>query len=127
MIASTLKKLINTQSTFRTIVSVEEQRAQNTNRFLQGRQIAYMIHKYFRATRAYETVQGLADLVSMILQNDDVQDFAVRWDHALLSVSEMPSDPILEGLYKSKLQNSGRLRMALYDQGVARNDGTPNN
>ena len=40
----------------------------------------------------------------MTLQNDDVQDFDVRWDHALLSVSEMPSDPILEGLYKSKLE-----------------------
>ena len=61
-------------------VSVEEQRAQN--RFLRGRQIAYMIYEDFRAT----------------VQNDDVQDFDVRWDHALLSVSEMPSDPILEGL-----------------------------
>ena len=42
--------------------------------------------------------------------------------------SEMPSDPILEGLYKSKLQNSAQLRtvMALYDQVVARNIGTPN-
>ena len=49
---------------------------------------------------------------------DDVQDFDVRWDHALLSVSEMASDMILEGLYKSKLENSVQLRtvMALYDQ-----------
>ena len=87
-----------------------------------------MIYEYFRATEAYATVQGLADLVSMTLRNDDVQDFDVRWDHALLSVSEMPSDPILEGLYKSKLQNSAQLRtvMALCDQEVAPNDGTPN-
>ena len=35
------------------------------------------------------------------LQNDDVQDFDVRWDQALLSASDMPSDVILEGLYKS--------------------------
>ena len=55
-----------------------------------------MIFEYFRATGAYETVRGLADLVSMTLQNDDVQDFHVRWDHALLSVSEMPLDVILE-------------------------------
>ena len=40
--------------------------------------IAYMINEYFRATGAYEAVQGLADLVSMTLQNDDVQDFDVR-------------------------------------------------
>ena len=64
----------------------------------------------------------------MSLQNDDVQDFDVRWDHALLTLSEMPSDVILEGLYQSKLQNSVQLRnvMALYDQEVARDNGTPN-
>ena len=35
---------------------------------------------------------------------------------------------ILEGLYKSKLQNSAQLRivMGLYDQEVARHSGTPN-
>ena len=79
MIESALKKLINTQSTFRKRVSVEKQRAQNSDRFLRGRQIAYMICEYFRATGACETVQGVADLVSMILQNDDVQDFDERW------------------------------------------------
>ena len=128
MIASALKKLINTHSTFRKRVSVEEHRAQSSDRFLRGRQIAYMIYKYFRATGAYETVQRLSHLVSMTLQNDDVQDFDVRWDHALLSVIVVPSDLILEGLFKSKLQNSAQLRtvMALYDQEVARNNGTPN-
>ena len=47
----------------------------------------------------------------------DVQDFDVRLDYALSSVSEMPSDPILEGLYKTKLQNSAQIRtmMALFD------------
>ena len=87
-----------------------------------------MIYEYFRATGAHETVQGLADLVSMTLQNDDVKDFDVRLDDALLSVSEMPSDPIVEGLDQSKLQNSGQPRtvMALYDQEVARNEWTPN-
>ena len=87
-----------------------------------------MIHEYFRAAGANEAVQGLADLFTMCLQNDDVQDFDVRWDRALLTVSEMLTDAILEGLYMSKLQNSVQLRtvMALYDQEVARNNGTPN-
>ena len=97
MIASASRKLINTQSTFRKRVSVEEQRGQNTDRFLRGRQIAYMDDEYVRATGAYEAVQGLADLVTMTLQNDNVQDFDVRWDHAQLSVSEMLSLAILEG------------------------------
>ena len=65
--------------------------AQNSDRFLRGRHIAYTIYEYFRATGASEAVQGLADLVTMNLQTDDVQDFDVRWDQALLSVSEIPS------------------------------------
>ena len=59
------------------------------------------------------------------LQNDDVEDFVVRWDRALLSASEMPSDVILEGLYKSKLQDSVQLQtvLALYYQETVRNNG----
>ena len=43
---------------------------------------------------------------------------------ALSSVSEMPSDMILEGLYRSKLQNSGQLQtvLVLYDQETAQNN-----
>ena len=43
MIASALKKLLNTQSHFRVRVSVKEQRVQKHDRFSRGRQIAYMI------------------------------------------------------------------------------------
>ena len=130
MIASALKELLNTQIHFRKKrVSVEEQLAQKHDRFLRGRHIAYMIYEYFRGNGAHEAVQGLSDLFTSSLQNDDVQEFDVRWDHALLlSVSEMPSDMILEGLHKSKLQYSAQLRtvMALCDQEGARNNGTPN-
>ena len=81
-----------------------------------------MIYEYSRANGACEAVQGLSTLFSTSLQNDDVPDFDIRWDHALLPVSEMPSDMILEGLYKSKLQNSVQLQtvLALYDQETAR-------
>ena len=128
VIASALKKLLNTQSNFRQRASVEEQRAQKHDRFLRGRQIVYMIYEYFRAARAYEAVQWLLTLFAISLQNDDVQHFAVRRDLALLPVSEMPSDTILERLYKSKLQNSVQLQtvLALYDQETARSK-EPNN
>ena len=81
-----------------------------------------MIYEYFRATGAHEAVQGLSDLFTVSLQNDDIPDFDVRWDHALLSVSEMPFDMILDGLYKSNVQNSVQLQtvLALYDQEAAR-------
>ena len=44
---------------------------------------------------------------------------------ALLSVSEIPSDMILEGLYKSKLQDSVQLEtvLTLYDQETVQNNG----
>ena len=82
-----------------------------------------MIYEYFRATRAYEAVQGLSNLFAKSLQNDDVHDFDVRWCHAPLSVSEMSSDMILEVLWKSKEQNSVKLQtvLACYDQATARN------
>ena len=122
MIASALKKLLNMQSHFRRRVSVEEQRAQKHDRFQQGRQIACMIYEYCRATGVFEAVQGLSTLFSISLQHDDVQDFDVRWDHALLSVSEVPSDAILERLYNSRLENSVQLQtlLALHDQETAR-------
>ena len=78
MIASALRKLLNTQSHFRRRVSVEEQRAQKHYRFLRGRQISYMIYEYFRAAGAFEAVQGLSTVFTISLQNDDVQDFDVR-------------------------------------------------
>ena len=108
---------------------VEEQRTQKHIRFSQGRQIACMIYEYFRATGAYEAVQGLEDLFTMSLQNDDVQYFDVRWDHALLSVSEMPSNVILEGFFKEKKYSilfNFRVCWLLFDQEVARNNGKPN-
>ena len=87
-----------------------------------------MIFEHFRANGAYEAVQGLSNLFTFSLQNDDVQDFDVRWDRALLSLSEMPSDMLLEGLYKSKLQSSVQLQpvLALYDQETVRNNGQTN-
>ena len=53
--ASALKKLL-THVHFRKRVSVEEQRAQQYDRVLRGRQIAYMIYWLFRATGADEAV-----------------------------------------------------------------------
>ena len=87
-----------------------------------------MIHEHFCASGAYEAAQGLADLFTMSVQNDDVPDSDVKWDRALLTVSEMLSDAILEGLYKSKIQKSVQFRilLAFYDQEVDRNIGTPN-
>ena len=78
MMASALKKLLNSHVHFRKRVSVEEQRAQKYDRFLRGRRIAYMINELFRATRAYEAVQGLSELFTMSLQNGRCSRFRCK-------------------------------------------------
>ena len=61
MSAPALKRLLDKHVHFRRRASVEEQRAQKYDRFLRGRQIACMICEHYRATGAYEAVQGLLD------------------------------------------------------------------
>ena len=83
------------------------------------------VHDLSLFVTVQEAVQGLSDLFNIRLQNDDVQDLDVRWDQDLLSASDLPSDVILEGLYKSKLQDTVQLQtvLALYDQETVRNNG----
>ena len=77
-IALALNKIIQ-NSYFKKKVSLEEQNAQKEDRFSQGRQIAYMIYDYFRATGPHETVLDYADLFSVTLRDDNVQDFGTRY------------------------------------------------
>ena len=94
-IASSLKKLLPSVH-FRKKEAVSKSDVlKNTN--FRGRQIAYMICDHFRATGAYEAVQGLSDLFKIRLQNDDVQDFDTRWDQALWAASEIPTETVLDG------------------------------
>ena len=116
--AAALKKCYDKLTHFRKQVSIEEQRAQKNDRFLRGRQIAFMIHDHFLSTGFYEEIQSLSGLFSIQLENDDIQDFDLRWEQASLFRSDPPSDKNLEGRYLSKLQDSSQLQtiMALYNQ-----------
>ena len=42
----------------------------------------------------------------MALRNDDIQEFDSKWDGILLSMTQVPSDDILEGLYKLRIRES---------------------
>ena len=115
-IASALNRIIhNTQ--FKRKVSLEEQKAQKENRFLRGRQIAYLIYEYFRVTGANDSVENYADLFTIVLRNDDIQEFDSKCDGILLSMTKIPSDDILEGLYKLRIRESEKLKtvLALYN------------
>ena len=73
-------------------------------------QIAHLIYENFRVTGANDSVENYADLFTMVLRNGDVQEFDSKWDEILLSVTQIPSDDILEGLYKLRIRESEKLK-----------------
>ena len=77
--ASTLNKIIK-NTRFKKKVSLEEMKAHKEDRFLRGRQIAYLIFEYFRVTGANDSVENYADLFTVVLQNDDFQEFDSKCD-----------------------------------------------
>ena len=111
-IASALNRIIH-NSHFKRRISLEEQKAQKEDRFLRGRQIAYLIYDYFRVTGANDSVENYADLVTISLRNDDIQEFDSKWEGILLSMTKIPPDDILEGLSKLIIRESEILKTAL--------------
>ena len=77
--ASALNRIIH-KTQFKRKVSLEEMKAHKEDRFLLGRQIAYLIYEYFRVTGANDSVENCADLFTNVLRNDDIQEFDSKWD-----------------------------------------------
>ena len=50
-------------------------------------------------------------------RNGDIQEFDSKWDGILLSMTKIPHDDILEGLYKLRIRESEKLKtvLELYD------------
>ena len=95
---------------------------QNTDRFLRGRQIAYMIYEYFQATGAHDAALDVSDLFNVSVQGDDMQDFDTSWDQALLSASELPKENVPESFYKLKIRDSVQHQtvLAVYEEEIDR-------
>ena len=115
-IASALNKIIH-NSHFKREISLEDQKAQKEDRFLRGRQIAYLIYEQFRVTGTDDSVENYTDLFTIVLRNDDIQEFDSKLDGILLSMTKIPHDDILEGLYKLRIRESEKLKtvLELYD------------
>ena len=71
----------------------------------------------FRVTGSHDSVENYADLFTISLRNDDIQEFDSKWDGMLLSMTKIPPDDILEGLYKLRKRESEKLKtvLELYD------------
>ena len=112
-IASALNKIMH-YSHFKRRISLE---AQRQDRFFRGRQIAYLIYDYFRVIGVHDSVENYADLFTNSLRNGDIQEFDSKWNGIRLSMTEIPPDDILEGLYKLRFRKSEKLKtvLELYD------------
>ena len=106
---------------------MEEQKAQKQDRFLRGRQIAYLIYEYFRVTGANDSVENYADFFTIVLRSDDIQEFDSKWDGILLSKTKIPSDDLLEGLYELRTRESEKLKtvLELYNMEIHQKKGGP--
>ena len=115
-IASALNRIIH-NTRFKKKITLEEQKAPKEDRFLRGRQIVYLIYEYFWVTGANDSVENYADQFTVVLPNDDIQEFDSKCDEILLSMTQIPSDDILEGLYKLRIRESEKLKtvLELYD------------
>ena len=115
-IASVLNKIIQ-NSQFKRRISLEEQKVQKEDRFFRGRQTAYLIYEQFRVTGTDDSVENYTDLFTIVLRNDDIQEFDSKWDGILLSMTKIPHDDILEGLFKLRIRQSEKLKtvLELYD------------
>ena len=80
-------------------------------------QTAYLFYDYFRVTGIHDSVKNYAGLFTISLRNDDIQEFDSKWDGILLSMTKIPPDDILEGLYKLRIRESDKLKtvLELYD------------
>ena len=72
-----------------------------------------MIYDYFRVNGRHDSVENYADLFTISLRNDDTQEFDSKWDGILLSMTKIPPDDILEGLYKLRIRESEKLKTVL--------------
>ena len=112
---------------FKKKVSLEEMKAHKEDRFLRGKQIAYLIYEYFQVTEANDSVENYADLFTVVLRNDYIQEFDSKWDEILLSMTQIPSDDILESLYKLRIREAEKLNtvLELYNMDVYQKKAGP--
>ena len=108
-IASALNRIIH-NSHFKRRISLEEQKAQKQDRFLRERQIAYLIYEYFRVTGA--TILSII-MPTYLLLLFEMMIFRNLIRHGILSMTKIPPDDILGGLYKLRIRESEKLKTVL--------------
>ena len=72
---------------------MEQQKAQDDNRFLKGRHVTYMTYDHFKISGTGEALLRFNDRLRVQLTKDNVQGFDTKWDEIL---PKDPDEDILE-------------------------------
>ena len=110
-IASALNR-INHNSHFQRRISLEEQKAPKRVPFPSWKTNRLPDLRVLPGHWTQYSVENYADLFAISFRNDDS-----KWDGILLSMTKIPSDDILEGLYNLRIRESEKLKtiLELYD------------
>ena len=65
---------------------------------------------FHKRSGANDSVENYADLFTFVLRNDEIQEFDSKWHEILLSMTQIPSDDILESLYELRIRESEKLK-----------------
>ena len=114
IIASALNKIIH-NSHFKRRVSLEEQKKAQKRGPFPSRQADCLpdLRELPGSRGANDSVENYADLFTIALRNDDIQEFDSKLDGILLSMTKIPSDDILEELYKLRIRESEKRKTIL--------------
>ena len=113
-IASALNKIFH-NSHFRRRISLKEQKAQKEDRFLRARQIANTNTSLSLEPTILSRTMPTYSLLffEMTIFRNSIRS----WTEFFLTMTEIPPDDILEGLYKLRIRESEKLKtvLELYD------------
>ena len=90
-----------------------------------------MIYEYFRVTGANDSVENYADLFTIALRNDEFFEMTIfrnsilSGTEFLLSMTKIPSDDILEGLYKLRKSEKLKTVLELYNMEIHQKKAGP--
>ena len=68
-------------------------------KYLNGRQIYWIICNYFKVCETQGTIIELKDLLALSLKGDNVRQFVNAWHATMNLLQHVPSDDVLECLF----------------------------
>jgi hypothetical protein len=81
------------------IKNAKTEQRQTQQRNITGRQVLYMVHKFFAMNSKDKDITDTARLHKITLQNGDIQQFIYKWDEMLSLMTKRPADEDLMNLF----------------------------